>query len=159
MEKLGRNIPAVYLETASTMIWVVIGRLVSVARPAIIGDLAGQTLCPVTAWKKRLAAVGLLMGSNGTGLERPREKTGHGDLLQRTHFYLCTRLMLPGEATRAIFLVSIFCNEHFPCFSHLSKFSKICLLIQSRPIQMRGTILCLANRWMDFKMLSTPNSF
>ena len=111
MEKLGRNIPAVYLETASTMIWVVIGRLVSVARPAIIGDLAGQTLCPVTAWKKRLAAVGLLMGSNGTGLERPREKTGHGDLLQRMHFYLCTRLMLPGEATKAINLVSIFCNE------------------------------------------------
>ena len=33
------------------------------------------------------------------------------------------------------------------------------MLIQSRPIQMRGTILYLANRWMDFKMLSTPNSF
>ena len=32
-------------------------------------------------------------------------------------------------------------------------------LVQSRPIQMRGTILYLANRWMDFKMLSTPNSF
>ena len=31
--------------------------------------------------------------------------------------------------------------------------------LQSRPIQMRGTILYLANRWMDFKMLSTPNSF
>ena len=113
MEKLGRNIPAVYLETASTMIWVVIGRLVSVARRAIIGDLAGQTLCPVTAWKKRLAAVGLLMGSNGTGLERPREKMGHGDLLQRTHFYLCTRLMLPGEATRAVTLVAISYNKRF----------------------------------------------
>ena len=32
-------------------------------------------------------------------------------------------------------------------------------LLQSRPIQMRGTILYLANRWMDFKMLSTPNRF
>ena len=31
--------------------------------------------------------------------------------------------------------------------------------VQSRPIQMRGTIMYLANRWMDFKMLSTPNSF
>ena len=117
-----RNITAVNLETASTMIWVVTGRLVSEARRAIIGDLAGQTLCPVTAWKKRLAAVGPQTGSNGTGLERPREKTGHGDLLQRMHFYLCTRLMLPGEATKAINLVSIFCNKHFPRFSHVSKF-------------------------------------
>ena len=110
MEKLMQNITAVFLGTASTMIWVVIGRLVSEARPAITGDLAGQTLCPVTAWKKRLAAVGPQTVSNGTGLERQREKTGHGDLLQRMHFYLCTRLMLPGEATRAIYLVSIFCN-------------------------------------------------
>ena len=31
--------------------------------------------------------------------------------------------------------------------------------IQSRSIQMRCTILYLANRWMDFKMLLTPNSF
>ena len=124
-----RNITAVNLETASTMIWVVTGRLVSEARRAIIGDLAGQTLCPVTAWKKRLAAVGPQTGSNGTGLERPREKTGHGDLLQRMHFYLCTRLMLPGEATKAINLVSIFCNKHFPRFSHFSRISKISLSI------------------------------
>ena len=32
-------------------------------------------------------------------------------------------------------------------------------VLQSRPIQMRGTILYHANRWMDFKMLSTPNRF
>ena len=116
MEKLMRNITAVNLETASTMIWVVTGRLVSEARRAIIGDLAGQTLCPVTAWKKRLAAVGPQTGSNGTGLERPREKKGHGDLLQRMHFYLCTRLMLPGEANSAAFLLRLSAINIFHAF-------------------------------------------
>ena len=36
---------------------------------------------------------------------------------------------------------------------------KCLIFLQSRPIQMRGTILYHANRWMDFKMLSTPNRF
>jgi len=32
-------------------------------------------------------------------------------------------------------------------------------LLQSRPIKMRAPILYLANRWMDSKMLSSPNRF
>ena len=32
-------------------------------------------------------------------------------------------------------------------------------MIQSRPIKMRASILYLANRWMDSKMLLTPNRF
>ena len=31
--------------------------------------------------------------------------------------------------------------------------------VQSLPIQMRATILYLANLWMDFKMLFTTNIF
>ena len=30
---------------------------------------------------------------------------------------------------------------------------------QGRPIEMRATILCLPNHWMDFKMLLTPDRF
>ena len=33
------------------------------------------------------------------------------------------------------------------------------LRVQSRPIKMRAPILYLANRWMDSKMLLTPNRF
>ena len=54
----------------------------------------------------------------------------------------------------------------FPCFSLLGNLKNDkpeqlfrFLLVQSRPIEMRATILYLANRWTEFEMLLTPLRF
>ena len=56
------------------------------------------------------------------------------------------------------FILTSLGNGHGDCVLYiLTKY--FIGLVQGRPIKMRAPILYLANRWMNSKMLLTPNRF